>query len=168
MQSTVLWVSLILMALVAMLFWRAAAASGGAAPDDRADKRRSLLIWAMIGVGIVVSIASLREWPHAVAAEGDATIMNVSGGQWYWDIDIEEVPLGEPVIFHVTSEDVNHGMGVFDDDMRLLFQTQGMPGYVNKVSFTFTEPGTYQVLCMEFCGVAHHEMISEFEVVAGE
>ena len=57
-------------------------------------------------------------------------------------------------------------MGVYDEETRLLFQTQGMPGYVNKVSYTFDKPGTYRVLCMELCGVAHHDMISEFTVVA--
>ena len=94
--------------------------------------------------------------------------MNVSGGQWYWELDVEVVPLGQPVTFNVTSEDVNHGMGVYDENMTLLFQTQGMPGYVNSVSYTFDKPGDYQVLCMEFCGVAHHDMIAEFTVSAGE
>lgn len=168
MQPIVLGISLALMAAAGLVFWRAVRAVDGPPADDGANRRRTQLIWTMTLIGILVSVASLREWPHAIASEGDGVVVNVSGGQWYWDIDVEEVPLGVPVIFHVTSEDVNHGMGIYDRDMRLLFQTQGMPGYVNKVSFTFEQTGIYQVLCMEFCGVAHHDMISEFEVVAAE
>jgi cytochrome c oxidase subunit 2 len=40
-----------------------------------------------------------------------------------------------------------------------------MPGYINKVEFVFDNPGQYRVLCMEFCGVGHHDMNDEFEVV---
>ena len=166
MQSVVLIVSLFLMGGIALLFWRAVAASSGPLPDGGVNRRRSQLIWVMAVIGLIVSAASLREWPHAVAAESyDVTI---SSGQWWWEIDKEKLPLGRPVTFHVTSEDVNHGMGIFDDDLRLLFQTQAMPGYVNKISHTFDQPGTYKILCMEFCGVSHHDMAVEFEVVAAE
>lgn len=162
MQTTVLIVTLVLMAVVAFFFWSAVSASGGQPVAPGVNKRRMGLIWAMVLVGVLVSVASLREWPHAIAGGGDAVVVTVTGGQWWWEIDTTEVPLGRPVNFHVKAEDVNHGMGVYDADRRLLFQTQGMPGYVNKVTYTFDTPGTYQVLCMEYCGVAHHEMISEY------
>jgi cytochrome c oxidase subunit 2 len=48
----------------------------------------------------------------------------------------------------------------------LLFQTQAMPGYINKVAYVFDEPGQHRVLCMEFCGVGHHDMTDTFDVVA--
>lgn len=41
-----------------------------------------------------------------------------------------------------------------------------MPGYTNKLVHTFTEPGTYQVMCLEYCGVGHTPMTAEIEVVA--
>lgn len=166
MQPIVLLVSLILMGVVAFLFWRAVAASADAPPDPHVNRRRTRLIWAMTAVGIVVSIASLREWPHATAS--DAVVVTVESGQWWWEVDTDRVPLGQPVTFHVSSEDVNHGMGIYDEDLRLLFQTQAMPGYVNKVSYTFETPGTYKILCMEYCGVAHHDMAVEFDVVPAE
>jgi len=53
-----------------------------------------------------------------------------------------------------------------DPSGTLLVQTQGMPGYVNKVRYVFRRPGTYRVICLEFCGVAHHDMNDSFEVVA--
>lgn len=39
-----------------------------------------------------------------------------------------------------------------------------MPGYVNRLVHTFDRPGRYRLLCLEFCGVVHHDMVAEFEV----
>ena len=65
----------------------------------------------------------------------------------------------------VTSADVNHGFGIYDADLRLVAQTQAMPGYTNRLRHTFAAEGTYRVLCMEYCGLVHHNMITEIKVV---
>jgi cytochrome c oxidase subunit 2 len=166
MQSTILIVTLVLMIVVALPFLNAVRAAGrdGAARD--VEKRRKRLIWALLIAGIVITAASLRQWPHAIAAGDDVVHVNVTGGQWYWEIGEQEVPAGKTVVFNLQAKDVNHGFGVIDASGRLLFQTQAMPGYVNQVQYIFDEPGEYRVLCMEFCGVAHHDMIDTFNVVA--
>ncbi|AUQ55106.1 cupredoxin domain-containing protein [Phaeobacter inhibens] len=168
MQPVVLLISLILMALLSAVFYMAARASQGEAPGPNANSKRTGLIWAMVVLGVIVSVGSLRSWPHALASTGDALEVSVSGGQWWWDIDTTEIPVGKPVNFNVTTEDVTHGMGIYDSELTLLTQVQAIPGYTTKVTYTFTEPGSYQLLCMEFCGVAHHDMVNEFEVVAVE
>ena len=94
--------------------------------------------------------------------------MNVTGHQWFWEFEPKTVRAGSPVIFNVHAGDVNHGMGIYDSDKRLLFQVQAMPGYVNRVEHTFEKPGTYQILCMEFCGIAHHVMITDLAVTAAD
>jgi cytochrome c oxidase subunit 2 len=43
-------------------------------------------------------------------------------------------------------------------------QTQAMPGYVNRLRMVFAQPGTYTVLCLEFCGMSHHRMRAVVEV----
>ncbi len=73
---------------------------------------------------------------------------------------------GRPVEFRVTAGDVNHGMGVYDETLRLLVQVQAMPGFTNRLVYTFAEPGTYRLLCLEYCGLAHHGMIAELKVTA--
>lgn len=167
MQMIVLTISLVLMACVALAFVRAVRASNAPVDSASDEKSRSVLIWGLAIVGIVVTVMSLRSWPHAIAAEGDVIQINATGGQWYWEIDREEdVPVGSKVVFNLHTEDVNHGFGVVDPSGRLLFQTQAMPGYVNRVEYVFEKPGNYRVLCMEFCGVGHHDMIDEFQVVA--
>ncbi|HXF04277.1 MAG TPA: hypothetical protein VNM72_02555 [Blastocatellia bacterium] len=69
-----------------------------------------------------------------------------------------KIPAGSLVEFRVTSFDVNHGFSIYAPDGRLITQTQAMPGYVNRLRARLNEPGRYTVLCLEFCGPAHHRM----------
>jgi len=165
MQMTVLAISLILMAAIAWVFVAAVRAAGSGAPATGLESRRNRLIGVLAVIGVIVSIVSLRPWPHAVSA-APAAVVNVSGGQWYWEIDTDTVPLGRPVAFNVHTRDVTHGFGVANEAGRLLFQTQVIPGYANRVDYTFDTPGTYRVVCLEYCGVAHHDMKTEFSVAA--
>ena len=166
MQLIVLSISLILMAIVAYFFISAVRASKDDNDIPNVDSQRSQLIWALLAFGAIITPISLWQWPHAIATSGDPLTINATGHQWYWEIDKESVPAGKPVVFNVHAGDVTHGLGVVDSSGRLLFQTQAMPGYVNKVEYTFNTPGTYKIICMDFCGIAHHNMISEFEVTS--
>ncbi len=164
MQTTILLITLALMAATLVVVLRAVLATDGPPPSDAAPKTRNRLLWALILFGIILSVASLREWPHT-SAGSNAMVVNITSGQWWWETDTTEIPLGQQVEFRVTSEDVNHGLGIYDPEMRLVVQVQAMPTYTNKVVHTFDQPGTYQILCMEFCGIAHHDMVYEFDVV---
>ncbi|MCO6494433.1 MAG: hypothetical protein J5I91_01960 [Bacteroidetes bacterium] len=66
-----------------------------------------------------------------------------------------EIPAGKMVEFRVTSNDVTHGFAVYNPNNVLVTQTQAMPGYVNKLRWVFDEPGKYNILCTEFCGIGH-------------
>jgi cytochrome c oxidase subunit 2 len=87
------------------------------------------------------------------------------GYQWRWELSRTEVIAGQPVEFRITSADVNHGFGIYDTNLRLVAQTQAMPGYTNTLRHTFDAEGTYRILCMEYCGLAHHNMVTEIKVV---
>lgn len=75
-----------------------------------------------------------------------------------------EIPANELVEFRVSSIDVNHGFAIYNPDNRLITQTQAMPGYVNRLRYKFSEPGTYNIFCLEYCGMAHQAMRSSFTV----
>lgn len=167
MQQTILMVTLVLMAVTAYFILRYVRATEGPAPSASANQIRSRLLWGLVILGGVVSVASLRPWPHK-SAGSEAMIVNITSGQWWWDTDTTEIPLGQQVEFRVTSEDVNHGLGIYDPRMRLVAQVQAMPGYTNALVHTFDVPGTYSILCMEFCGIAHHDMTYEFDVLEGQ
>lgn len=131
-----------------------------------AGKLRKLLFFGLVAVFTPVMLYTLTSLPYGDAVAGDVEPVKVQavGYQWYWEIDNTTLPVGQPIEFHVTSADVNHGFGIYDPDMRLVAQTQGMPGYTNVLHHAFDKPGTYKILCMEYCGLAHHSMITELTV----
>lgn len=119
----------------------------------------------MVLVGLPATVWLLRITPYAAAPVG-AQVVNATGSQWFWDLDRTDVAMGEPVEFNVTSTDVNHGFGIYDETGRLVAQVQAMPGYVNRLTYVFDAPGTYRILCLEYCGLVHHDMTTELAVTA--
>lgn len=121
-------------------------------------------------LGIATFVATLIPFPlpsqaENYASEGDQ-VVNVKGYQWYWDISPTTVVAGKPVVFKVTGADVNHGFGIYNEDLRLVAQVQAMPDYDNKLIYTFKQPGKYHVFCLEYCGLAHASMRAELNVKA--
>jgi cytochrome c oxidase subunit 2 len=90
--------------------------------------------------------------------------VDVKAQQFSWTMSPARVRAGQEVEFRLTATDVNHGFGVYDDRDHLVAQVQVVPGKTQKLVHTFTRPGTYSVLCLEFCGVGHHIMETTFEV----
>jgi cytochrome c oxidase subunit 2 len=173
-MQNIAWVlSLILMAAVAAVFLWVAAGAGRAGADAGAAARAALwrgnLFWAAIVAGVVITFATLWEWPmagHAAAAVKPDVVIRATGHQWRWQLDRDTVRVGELVEFEVTATDVNHGMAIYQNKTRMVAQAQAMPGYVNKLQVRFTEPGDYEVLCLEYCGLAHHGMRAVIKVQA--
>ncbi|MFB6092550.1 MAG: cytochrome c oxidase subunit II [Haloquadratum sp.] len=71
------------------------------------------------------------------------------------------VPADTRVTFYVTSADVTHGFEVVGTNVN----TMVIPGQVAEITVRFDEPGTYHVVCNEYCGAAHHAMEGVIEVV---
>ncbi|MCC7321384.1 MAG: cytochrome c oxidase subunit I [Rubellimicrobium sp.] len=171
MQQLAWYVTLVVVIAIAAVFTKVAVQSGTAEDhatvQGRAYRIRAWLFWALVIGGIAIAAGTLRTLPYAAAsAGGSPQVINATGHQWYWDLDQDVVTAGEPVEFRVTSADVNHGFGIYDPDLRIVAQVQAMPGYINVLRHTFERPGIYQVMCLEYCGIAHHAMIAEIEVQA--
>ena len=169
MQITILIVSLTGITLVAAAFLFAISHSSTADDNYPATVQVAYRIrrWWMVALcllGIAVSMASLSPFPLTAIAGSNATVVNAVGGQWYWKLDVSTARVGETVQFRVSSADVNHGFAIYDPADRIIAQTQAMPGYINELNVAFTEPGTYRIMCLEYCGLAHHAMIANFIV----
>jgi cytochrome c oxidase subunit II len=175
MQQIAWLLSLALMLLVAFGFTFVALKSGRRADDytplqRRAYRIRTKLFWALVLVLGPAMIYSLLDLPygashaHANASGVQPFVIEGKGYQWRWELSRNHVPVGQAVEFRVTSADINHGFAIYDPEMRLVAQTQAMPGYTNKLNYTFSKAGTYKVLCLEYCGIAHHNMITEIKV----
>ncbi|MFN3565028.1 MAG: hypothetical protein ACK4V1_03450 [Burkholderiaceae bacterium] len=160
----VAWISsLSVMVVIAAAFiWVVlrAKVAGDGAHARRAYGWRAWLFWISAAAGVVLAFATLSPWPiegHArTAGRPDLTVRAVAH-QFRWDIAPATVPVGRLVEFEVTAADVNHGFAVYRNG-RLLAQAQAMPGFTNRLRMRFDEPGDYDVLCLEYCGVAHHGM----------
>lgn len=71
-----------------------------------------------------------------------------------------KVPVGEPVTIHVTSADVLHGLMIEGTNVNATV----IPGQVSSFTTTFRTPGELDVICNEYCGTGHHNMLSRLQV----
>lgn len=70
------------------------------------------------------------------------------------------VPKGAKVTFYVTSSDVQHGFALEGTNVNMMV----LPGQVSKLTATFDEPGSYNFICHEYCGVSHAAMFGTLTV----
>ena len=70
------------------------------------------------------------------------------------------IPAGSRVTFYVTSADVEHGFSIPGTGVN----TMVTPGWVSSVSHTFGKPGTFLLVCNEYCGSGHQLMAAKVEV----
>ena len=170
LQNEAWFVTLVGLALVTLAFVYVIAQAGKPADPNEFKHRvyalRAWLFGALVVLGIGVTWATLRQFPipDQYASAASAQVVHVVGRQWAWDISPGEVRAGTPVEFQVTSSDVNHGFAIYGPNDRIVIQTQAMPGFTNHLLYTFTEPGTYRIMCLEYCGLAHHGMFGQVKV----
>ncbi len=163
-------------ALAAVFAWVAVGANVALANYGPAIASAYRMRTWLFGIAVLVLIAAnyrtLGELPYlsSLTPLPAAAVQSVEavGEQWSWTVEPNNFVVGQTAEFHVTSKDVNHGFAIYDPGMHIVAQVQAMPGYTNVLRYTFTEPGTYQVLCLEYCGLAHHEMKTEIKVAASK
>lgn len=107
-----------------------------------------------------------KEHPRVVIAEGEAE-------QWQWTfrqpaangkaierVGVLDIPAGTPVDVRITSRDVIHSFWV----PRLAGKLDAVPGKTNVLRIQAAQPGIYEGICAEYCGIGHARM--RFRVVA--
>jgi cytochrome c oxidase subunit II len=127
------------------------------------EERWGAIVVVALGVLLFATIFSV---PYGKTdAEAGAQRVAVTGQQFGWAVQPAEVEAGREVQFELVSRDVQHGFGVYDGT-ELVFQVQvpakGEPRQL--YTHTFDEPGTYDILCLEFCGAQHHAMRGSLRV----
>jgi cytochrome c oxidase subunit II len=98
-------------------------------------------------------------------------VVDVTGQQWTWTYyypslgvqsHVLELPLGRPVEFRITSDDVLHGFAI--DELGVAMDAN--PGfYVTAPIVTPTRLGTMTARCVELCGLYHTYMWTQVNVV---
>ncbi len=78
----------------------------------------------------------------------------IIGKAWSFTPKTIEVPAGAEVTFLATSADIDHGFYIVGTRVNMML----VPGQVSATTFRFREPGTYLILCHEYCGLGHQFM----------
>lgn len=140
------------------------------------EKQWTLIILVIVIV-FSVSTLGLLPYPYAHSNVKPNLTIDVYAQQFSWCLspagtwgtDCQtpyQIPVGDTVLFIVRSADVTHGFGIYSSSGSILIQVNVMPGFNNSVLYQFTQPGTYYVRCLEFCGYGHYQMITNFNVTS--
>jgi cytochrome c oxidase subunit II len=171
-QNIAVLVSAILGTTLLVIFAAVArSAKTTASPDDIASataRWRRTVLWTLVLLFVPVIGYSLTKMPYPSGGQPAVITVEATGHQWVWTVTPDTVPVGQPVEIRVTGADVNHGFGLYDASNRLITQTQAMPGFTNIIRYTFDSPGTYRILCLEYCGLGHHTMFSQLVVTSAK
>jgi cytochrome c oxidase subunit 2 len=154
--------------VAAVLAFLVAFSTRGGRPIDArkyAERERG---WLLIVVVILAALLAATIWfvPYGAGGGGRSgdVVVYVTARQFGWQIDPPQVPVSRKIEFRLVSRDVNHGFGIYDDRGRFVAQVQVVPDKTQRLVHTFARRGRYTVLCLEFCGYAHHLMQGQFEV----
>lgn len=133
------------------------------------------IIWTVIPL-IIVLIMFWYGWkgfaPMRKVPEGAMEVTAI-GRMWEWEFDYGNgkiskdslvLPVNIPVKLNLVSEDVNHSL--FIPAFRV--KEDVVPGYNNYLWFTPTYIGNYDVLCTEYCGLMHYDMLGQAKIVSQE
>lgn len=115
----------------------------------------------------VVAITMLVERDLRDGSDGSMTI-EVVGHQFWWDVYYPDptgegtvrsaneihIPVGEPVVLRVTSNDVIHSLWIPEIHGKIDL----IPGHTNELTVEADEAGVFRGRCAEFCGLGHAMM----------
>ena len=79
---------------------------------------------------------------------------------WSW-WPMLELQAGQTYRLHLMSMDWLHGFSLQPENINI----QVHPNYEHVLTITPTAPGTYSIVCNEYCGINHHTMVSRLYVV---
>lgn len=130
------------------------------------------VIWTAIPVAIVVSIffVGLKGYIDAMVAPASAYEIQVTAQKWSWvftypngKISMNElaVPKDRPVRLIMSSKDVIHSLWI--PEFRI--KQDVVPGTYTTIWFEATEEAETALLCTEYCGTSHSDMLATVKVL---
>jgi cytochrome c oxidase subunit 2 len=78
--------------------------------------------------------------------------------EWWPDLELEN---NQTYRLHVSSLDWQHGFSLQPANLN----TQILPGYDMVMTLTPNKAGEYVIVCNEYCGIGHHNMLGKIYVV---
>lgn len=132
------------------------------------------IIWVLLPSLLVISMfyygwigfKALRSVPDG------AMEVQVVGRMFSWSFEYPDgkrskvlyVPVGTPIRLNITSDDVIHSLYI----PAFRIKMDAVPGMETYAWFDPRTLGSYDILCSEYCGIKHANMLSTVEVVSRE
>ena len=120
------------------------------------------VLFSTFGLGITLPdcITDSKSFAEGNLIQLDDTHYEVHSVARMWNFDFAKgmteivLPVGASLKIYLTSADVVHGFYVDGTTVNMM----AVPGQITATDVTFDKPGTYRVLCHEYCGMNHHSM----------
>lgn len=172
----VYWISIALFILVvggaAYFAWKYKRRSDKDKTSDVDHNTRLELAWSVIPLLIVIGlfVVGLKGYLRGQVAPDESFEVHVSGKKWLWTFTYPQgftttnelaVPAGRPVRLVISAEDVLHSF--FVPEFRV--KQDAVPGQYTTLWFQADQPGEYALLCTEYCGTSHSDMIGKVLVL---
>jgi cytochrome c oxidase subunit 2 len=77
--------------------------------------------------------------------------------EWYPALELEK---DQTYRLHLSSVDWQHGFSLQPENINV----QVIPGYEMVIKITPNKSGEFSVICNEYCGIGHHQMIGKIYV----
>lgn len=147
----------------------------------RADKQglalhgntKAEIIWTTIPalILVIIGIIGSRMTYDIQTPPKDVYTVQVTGVKWRWDFHYPEgftttnqlvIPDDKSVLFQITATDVVHSFWI--PAMRI--KQDAVPGRQTQFWSDPVAKGTYPIVCAEYCGTMHSEMLGKLQVVS--
>jgi cytochrome c oxidase subunit 2 len=99
-----------------------------------------------------------RKFPVVAPPVGSDVYLVARLWDWWPILELRE---GQSYRLHLTSMDWNHGFSLQPSNINI----QVLPGYEHVITVTPKGIGEYSIVCNEFCGIGHHNMVGKIHVV---
>jgi cytochrome c oxidase subunit 2 len=129
------------------------------------------LTWMVVPtlIGLAMFYYGLTSFSYLTRDVPGAMVVKVEAFQFGWQFEYAngvksdqlKVPLDKDILLLITSRDVIHSF--YAPAFRI--KMDAVPGMTTKLRFKATEQGSYDILCAEYCGVAHSGMLSAVVVL---
>ncbi len=144
--------------------------------NPRTGDHRLEAAWTIIPAVILLVVGILAfqtlAFTDTVPQQADV-VVRVTGHQWYWTYNVTYangttahftsdlvLKANQTVKLYVDAADVAHSFFI----PALALHIDAIPGHVNEYWFKPTQPGTYTIVCTQFCGVGHYTMVGTLTV----
>jgi cytochrome c oxidase subunit II len=125
------------------------------------------LLYSAIGLHISVPtcVTDVAPFTHGTVIDKGNNHYEVHMVAKMWAFDPAEVrlPPGADVDLYLSALDVTHGLYIEHTNVNLM----AVPGSVNAARVRFEQEGEYDVICHEYCGVGHQNMMGKIVIAEG-